>query len=797
MSSAKSRILRTDLGEKQTDQSGSPVSVARMDAQKATAGIGLVLQKYINDNDENAWAEIMTRIDYIFENISQSMDKLNSETGFGKEIKERLQKGQKLLFKPNLVGMMGIDPVMHGPGPATTTLTDWSFTAAVMRWYHDSLNISYHQMSIGEAATVMPASAKMLTLANPSGETVTTEAAIEGKCNDFHGGWGFYFARKYLAERLDENAVDDPMNGYEESVTGTYIPPGQVTDKLMVYDLNRIFDDPDKGLLCEVPDGANFDSIMLHKTVVGGDKNNAADMANYPGAILINLPKLKVHSHTLLTNVIKNLGIGLYPMQYASKGGCQWDYSVPPAPVPGMKGPIPHAVWVAQEVDKNGMPARDEEGHYLVKKTAGINATMIDIIKAVQNQDIMMVHVADGIEATNIDHTGSIPGVLTPEGLVIASLDPVAADNLSVRYMFSNVGMKEAKDTGIKDRNGKHFPQAVPVPQIKDGQIVTTNGYDCPLNRDDLLKSAEERGLGRQEYYAIGADSTGAEIVSIEGRMGTVDGDTFKEIVTETLFFGVMKFPWDMQATALGFLKASDSLMGTDHYQDFMNEYDEDGDGIVTYNEMGKKGVHCSVLYTSGLSLSRTGADPVLTLKRSFNSANMIKNSDPAHNAAGHHLMKEFTMGPIIMAAFGMSRLDFKIPDQFKEGLSFGQGNWPTFEMARAMFAGRLVFGPAFPMAITAPGLFSTALMYADVTQNEGRLLEVMGNPIPVNPEVPHKYVEQVVNGQAEKLDFTLYLPKGLEIVAGINLPNVEVPEDETLLFTAKFPDGTVLPLVE
>ncbi|MCP4226843.1 MAG: DUF362 domain-containing protein, partial [Actinomycetia bacterium] len=167
--------------------------------------------------------------------------------------------------------------------------------------------VSYHQMALGEAATSMPGIVHSLSRLNPEGRTVTTEAAMEGKVGGFYAGWGFYFARKYLAEALEPGASDDPMRGYEESLAGTYIPPGLVSDRLMLYDLNRLDDDPTKGRDLEVPDGINFDSIVLHKAVVGGDPNDAEDMKAYPGCILVNVPKLKVHNVTLLTSVIKNL----------------------------------------------------------------------------------------------------------------------------------------------------------------------------------------------------------------------------------------------------------------------------------------------------------------------------------------------------------------------------------------------------------------------------------------------------------------------------------------------------------
>jgi len=375
----------------------------------------------------------------------------------------------------------------------------------------------------------------------------------------------------------------------------------------------------------------------------------------------------------------------------------------------------------------------------------------------------------------------------------------VAVDNLSARYMFSNVGLKEALESGIKDRAGGYFPQAVPVAKVQNGLISTTEGYDCPMARDYLFERAEARGLGKRDYYALGIDGlTGSEIVSIDGHLGLANGNEFEDIFTKTLFFDIYKLPWDLQATAYSYLKATDSLTGSTHFEKFITAYDEDTDGVISYEEMGKKGVWTSILFKGGLSYSRIGDDPILMVKRAFNQANSLKNEDDAYNEKGHHLMKEYLVVDYILTAFRMSQFKNRIPDPLKPGLTFGQGNWPTYETARAFFIGKSIFGQGFPDKVTAPGLYSSALIYADVTQNEGKYAMALGpGPRPINPEIPHQYVEDVLNGKAEALSFTLYVPAGFDLLAGLHLPNIEVTEETTRFFTADFPDGTVLPINE
>ena len=150
--------INTPIGKQKVDSTGSPVGVVRLDPDKSYTGTGELLQKYINYSDQGAWEKIKAKIDYTYENLDLVLSPLEKATNLSQEIKTRLGKGQKLLFKPNLVGVQNIDPQTHGPTPMSTSCTEWPFIAALMRWFHDVLGVSYHQMSLGEAATIMPAS---------------------------------------------------------------------------------------------------------------------------------------------------------------------------------------------------------------------------------------------------------------------------------------------------------------------------------------------------------------------------------------------------------------------------------------------------------------------------------------------------------------------------------------------------------------------------------------------------------------------------------------------------------------
>ncbi len=791
MHAVQGENLDTAVGKQAVDTTGSPVGVGRLEAEKSYAGIGELLKAYINDSDEGAWETIRAKIDYTYEGLGKALEALEAETGFGAKLRERIDKGQKLLFKPNLVTPMNIDPQTHGPDIGNAACTDWAFVAALMRWFHERLDVSYHRMTVGEAATALPAAARFYSRLKSGGSPVTPEAVIEGKSGDFYGGWGFYFARKYLAGCLRPGRNDDPMAGHEESVAGTYLPPGQVADKLMVYDLNRIFDDPGKGRTVEIPDGVNYPSITLHKAVVGGDPEDPEDRAAYPGSVLVNVPKFKVHNITILTNVIKNLGIGLYPMQYASAGGYEWDYSVPHDPTPGMKGGIPHQIWVPAMDMETGLPKRDARGGCVLKKTGGITATMIDIIQAVRNADIFMLHVVDGIEATNIDHTGLLGAdQKEPEGMVFAGLDPVAADLLSARYMFTNIPLQEALAQGIEDGNGGRFAQKVPVPTLEGGQIITRDGYDSPLSRDISFANAEKRGLGQRAYYVVGRDFvTDRPLVSIQGHLGSVHAGAFDDVITQALFYDGSKMAWDLQKTTLNYLEAVDRLTGSSLKKELMDAYDEDQDGILTYEEFGKKGVLGPVLYILGKVVSRIGTEESGYMESRFNvPATLWKLMEASWNPHGQDLFKEYNYGLICGVAYQMSLLEMEFPDLFVPGLSWGAGKWPSFELARHVLFGMSLYGEQYPEKIAFPGMYAAAFAYADLTQNEGRYVGRIRNE--PDPEGLDRYLQAVGKGEASPLDFTVYVPAGFDNLSGVRIPNVEVPADASRVFTASFAGG-------
>ncbi len=788
--SGEARIVETTLGRLSVDSEGSPVAVLRLDPSKAYSGFPALLKSAIEEPDCDAWQRIKAGTDYTYSCLDDVLVALDTETAFSRSLKALLGQGKKLLLKPNLVSPMCIDPDTHGEGPGAVTCTEWSFVAAVMRWFHDRLGVSYHDMAVGEAASVMSAMAGFASLHLMDGAPYPTEAIIEGTNGKFYGGWGFYFVRKYLSESHDPAHVDDPIKGYEESISGTYLPPGRAAGRLMVYDLNRIFDDPRKGRDIPVPGGVNFGTITVHKVVAGGDPSDPSDMRDYPGCVLVNLPKLKIHTIDLITNAIKNLGIGLYPQEApvdGKQGSTRWKYAYPWEPMPGLKTEIPHVVWVPEQDEKSAFPLRDKNGRYRVRRTGGMSGTQTDIVRAVQEQGVFMLHIVDAIETINISHSGG--GRRVAEGFIMASTDPVAVDHLCARYCVKNVPVAEAREIQKAVGVTGDFIRRVPVPVVEDGQMVTRQGYDSVLSRYSLFAYAERRGAGSRQYYVTGKDTTtGLPLVTIQGHLGRLDGNRFEELVASTLYYADSCFLWDMQKTALGYAAANDALTGSSYLKALLDAFDENGDGVISYDESGTKGFWHVSLRTGAWGNTLRGAQKYGFLRGSFlATAVRLKCSNRQWNSWGQDWAEDYFVAGLPALAFNESRKDVEVDDPFVPGLRAGKGQWPSMQFAAHLSVARAIYGSGYPARIALGSLYGLAFQYADKTVNGGAYTGSTGHNSKAT--AIGAYIEDVKAGK-HLLDFVLYVPPGYLVKGAAPVPNVEETDDPDKVLTATFKGG-------
>ena len=771
------------------DSSGSLVTVVKLNADEAYVGVPDLLKRVIDESDEESWRSICHKIDYIYTNLDHVLGILEEETGYGKRINSEVKNGKKLLFKPNLVIPEHIDPFTHDESPFKGVCTEWPLIAALMRWMHDNLDVSYHQMALGETATLTSMFEGYYNLHFDTENLITSEALFEGRSGDFYGGWGFYFVRRYLAETHQPEHEDNPMNGYEESVSGTYLPPGRASDKLMIYDLNRVSDVKGKGRTVPVPDGVNYQEITLHKAIVGGDPANTEDMADYPGCILINVPRLKMHSTDLLTNALKSLGLGLYPMEAAINDNVEnpvWRYSYPNDNIPGMKSEVPHQTWRHKMDSTTCFPVRDQEGNYIRYKTGGIAASQVDVIKATESQDVFMVHISDAIQGVNISHTGG--GVKVSEGLIFASLDPVALDSLCARYCFKTVPMQQAREVRTIQGYECDFLQRVPIPSVEGSNIVNGEGFDSPLMRYDLYAYAESRGLGQEQSFVKGWDITQSKpLCSMEGHLGWFDDEEFHELMTSELYYNPGSIIWDLEKTVTAYLLANDLLTGSSFSQELYDTLDENDDGTIHYFERGMENCRQAGVRISGIGYHLQGTEKYGFLKGPFISSSSIRYAKKDWNVEGYDFLIEPLLIPPFALAYSMSKALSEEPDPFFPDMTWGNGKWPSFQYVSHLSILRSIYGSGTLSDVSLSSMYGRAFQYADKSLNESRYT---GNPgVKCYPDALHRYFKDV-REEGKRLDFALYVPEGFGALKGEKVPNVVETDDPEALFTARFDGG-------
>jgi hypothetical protein len=585
------------------------------------------------------------------------------------------------------------------------------------------------------------------------------------------------------------------MNGYEDSVAGNYFPPGKAGNRLMVYDLNKVADDPGRGRTVPVPGGANYQEITLHKVIIGGDPEDPEDMKEYPGSVLINVPKLKIHAQDLITNAIKNLGIGLYPTQCRSEdkpGETGWKYALPPGSTPNFKGKLPHMPWVV-EVDRDtNLPLRNADGTYMTTKTTGMPGTQADVIRAVQDQNIFMVHVADAIDMINLNHNPEGIAVRIPEGYIWTSLDCVAMDLLCARYCFKTVPMAEA--VSLREKNGwkTEFVHHVPVAVVQGKNIITTEGLDSPLFRYALYQYAEKRGVGKQKYHVRGWDSVSqTPLASLGGHLGRIDTRGFSELMTTTMYYNPSCMLWDMQKTLLSYAQVHDELTGSSIYREFMEGFDENHDGIIDYDENGRKG-----FWTTGFSILSYALHMQLTdkeygsLKGTFYQVVnfTLKHTNKAWNQEGHDFAYEYQLMWIATLAYDLSKSETVNEDPFVPGMNWGRGMWPGWQYATWKLVSGMIYASESADSIGLMSLYGTVFRYADKTLNNGAYTGSTSQT-DSRPDCISTYFRDVSQG-AKPLEFTLYVPAGYGSLNKEKILNVEESEDPAKIFTAWFKNG-------
>lgn len=669
----------------------SLIGAVRMDPASSYADVPNLLYQYIqsSETDDLVWESIKEKIDYTYSNLDHCLMPILASHKFKDSkvtlaIKKGVKTNKKLFFKVNLIDPMVLNIVDGQPGPGDKAASDWTILAAVMRFFHDDMGIKYNQMAFGEAGTFMPAYSNLLSLTLDT--PCSPEAIMEGRIEKDgvivgYGGYPGYFVRKYLQENSSVfyETDDDPMGGYTESMAGEYLPPGQAIDKLMVYDLNNAEwnlpnSHENRGRVVAVPGGGinHPRGVVIHKAIAG----DPDDIENYPGSVLINISKLKVHCWQIMTNAVKNIGFGGWPMVSGGDNDPDtkdWLYSGPQGQYPpaikccNRKGGVSHSVYHCTNPEEGKPPIHD--GNTL-NKNHGLEGSMVDMCLAIKEVCPVQIHITDAIQTINESHTGD--GVKVNEGYVFASKDPVALDLFCARYLFKTVPKSEGRWTGT--HLGKGFAVKDPVPYYYDvaEKILSKTEYDSPVSRATTFKYAHKRGLGKLNYSVIGRDTTATKkniLISRKGHFGYLKRNRFKELMTQTRYYHKWGMWWDMQKTMLGYVRASDDLEGSNYYNYLMNEMNGSGlysgkDDILDTSETGFNGTNDAALSLFGKAYHEVGQNNT-NIGMSYFYEKLLKWSDIRWNEFGYNGLKPFKDSMALLNGW--------------KAVDPGTGEWPSF----------------------------------------------------------------------------------------------------------------------
>ena len=238
------------------------------------------------------------------------------------------------------------------------------------------------------------------------------------------------------------------------------------------------------------------------------------------------------------------------------------------------------------------------------------------------------------------------------------------------------------------------FLQKVPSPTIQAGSIVTGQGYDSPLLRYNLYEYAEKRGLGTRQYYVVGWNASDKHALSsVDGHLGSFTENAFKELLTTEFYYDNTNLLWGLQKTAFNYLQANDKLTNGNYYKTILQAYDENGDGQLDYDEMGRDAFWHTYLRLAAYCYHLRGRSELDGLKSSFLLSAMWRYENPNWNQGGHDFMKNFKIVTDFALAFALSKSPKRYSDTINNGMSWGEGAWPSMDFVRRMSTMTRIFG--------------------------------------------------------------------------------------------------------
>jgi hypothetical protein len=241
-----------------------------------------------------------------------------------------------------------------------------------------------------------------------------------------------------------------------------------------------------------------------------------------------------------------------------------------------------------------------------------------------------------------------------------------------------------------------------------------------------------------------------------------------------------------LQATALAYLAANDSLTGSTYQQAVISAYDQNGDGIIDYTETGK-GVSVSFLSDIQRFPALDLSELELLRIRFLLEVVPVRCLDRGWNQYGHEFDRRRDINAAVTVAMRMSREPVESADSFFPSMTWGKGKWPSVQFARHIQLCGRIYGPEFPTRFGILSLYGIAFNYADLKWNGG---EYSGKSASAGDSNPVGNYHAAITRGVKLLPFVFYVPPGYGRNGDRNIPNAQETADPNLIFTASFDDG-------
>ncbi len=275
---------------------------------------------------------------------------------------------------------------------------------------------------------------------------------------------------------------------------------------------------------------------------------------------------------------------------------------------------------------------------------------------------------------------------------------------------------------------------------------------------------------------------------SVDGHLGSFTENAFKELLTTEFYYDNTNLLWGLQKTAFDYLKANDKLTKGNYYKTILQAYDENGDGQLDYDEMGRDAFWHTYLRLAAYCYHLRGRSELDGLKSSFLLSAMWRYEDPKWNEGGHDFMKNFKIVTDFALAYALSKSPKRFSDTINTEMSWGEGAWPSMDFVGRMSTMTRIFGQGYTSHVSLYSLYGYAFQYADKKYNNGHYTGKITSKS--DHESLTKYLKDAVN-DSKALKFKVYVPIGFGKIGQASLPNLEETSEPAKIFTAEFPNET------